>query len=152
MTSLPCLQNVYYIHLLETVHQLNLAKVWQLMEKRSTFLYHHKVLVSLSGMTSHLICTKSIVHQNRLEFQVNRSGRDFSLGQRRVDGVQAAAQPLPQPRPRPTPPYWLQLAARGAAWRRDRALRSGQSRSGSFKRPNLLQLLLHPLNNFAASL
>ena len=152
MTSLPCLQNVYCIHLLETIHQLIPAQVWQLMEKRSTFLYHHKVLVSLSGMTSHLICTKSIVHQNRLEFQVNRSGRDFSLGQRRVDGVQAAAQPLPQPRPRPTPPYWLQLAARGAAWRRDRAQRINQSRSGSFKRPNLLQLLLHPLNNFAASL
>jgi len=87
-----------------------------------------------------------------LNAQVNRSGRDYSLGQRRVDGVKAAAQPLPQPRPRPTPPYWVQLAARGAAWRRERAVRINQRRSGSLKRPNLLQLLLRPLNNFAASL
>jgi len=83
-----------------------------------------------------------------LTIQEKRSGRDYQL--RRNDAGGSTPDTWAQPERRL--PFWMQLAARGAAWRKGRAARWNRRTSEKSKRPNLMQLLLQPFNRIAAAL
>ena len=77
-----------------------------------------------------------------------RSGRDYQP-RRNDDG---ASTPDTRAQPGRRLPFWMQLASRGAAWRKGRAVGWNRRSSEKFGRPNLMQLLLQPLNRIAAVL
>ena len=92
---------------------------------------------------------------NNTQYKAQRSGREYQLRRNDV-GVRGRTSANPpswvQSQPGRRIPFWMQLAARGAAWRKGRALQWNRRTKDNSKRPNLLQLLLHPINRFAAAI
>ena len=86
-------------------------------------------------------------HLNQHQYKEKRSGRDYQL--RRNDAGGSTPDTWAQPERRL--PFWMQLAARGAAWRKGRAAQWNRRTSEKSKRPNLMQLLLQPFNRIAAA-
>ena len=103
------------------------------------------------GLTSQVHDQISILlHLNHCQYKVKRSGRDYQL--RRNDAEESSTWVQPQTQPGRRLPYWMQLAARGAAWRKGRAVKWNRRTSENSKRLNLMQMILHPLNKIAAAI